>query len=274
MRWESKPPQNPQNTPAEAEPHPDGPLRPPPRKKAKKRQNQYKPPSRPPPPGIDVSLKGKAIRLPLIQGKDDPLIDDRGFPDRQIDYDFLEEKECAPLLRKTVSELPKDIDPDFNVQFDEAKHGAYLREHLKTGEMPPKILQRLTNLIKKYWCVFNPDGVKYTVIGYECDIDTGDAAPISCGNVNYGARESKIMDKHIAALVDMTHAYGIPHSAWMFKGLLAPKPHQTTCYDILNFKWRFCVNYIRLNQVTLVLVFPIPWCDNACMYEFGDGRLY
>ena len=230
----------------------NGPLRPPPRKKSKKRQNMYRPPPQPDPPGLAVDFGGKAIRLPMYREGVDPLVDDRGFPDQQIDFDFLEEKECAPLLRKVVPELPKDIDPEFNVKFNEAEHGAYLKEHLKVGDVPPETLERLTTLIKKYWCVFNPEGVQMSVIGYECDIDTGDATPISCGNVNYGVREAKIMDKHIAALVEMTHAYGIQSSAWMAKGLLAPKPHQTTCYDILNFKWRFCINYIRLNQVTLV----------------------
>ena len=150
-----------------ARPSVDGPLRPPPRKKGKKRPNRYQPPPRPPQPGIEVGFTGRAIKLPLLQGDSDPLLDDRGFPDRQIDYDFLEEKECAPLLRKTVSDLPKDIDPAFNVQYNEAKHGAYLSEHLKVGDVPPDILKRLTDLIKKYWCVFNPDGVKMTVIGYE-----------------------------------------------------------------------------------------------------------
>ena len=58
----------------------------------------------------------------------------------------------------------------------------------------------------------------------------------------------------------------------MSKALLAPKPHQETVYDIMFFKWRFCV--ISLNQVTLVTVFPIPRCDNASMYAYGDGRIY
>ena len=34
---------------------------------------------------------------------------------------------------------------------------------------------------------------------------------------------------------------------------------------IMFFKWKFCVNYICLNQATLVTVFPIPRCNNANM---------
>ena len=82
------------------------------------------------------------------------------------------------------------------------------------------------------------------------------------------------MEKHLSALLDMQHIYQIVGIPWMSKALLAPKPHQETIYDILNFKWIFCVNYIAVNQVTNVMFFPIPRCDNATMYGFGDGRFY
>ena len=140
--------------------------------------------------------------------------------------------------------------------------------------MPHARAARLIAMVKRRWNVFNPDGVKYSVIGYECDVDTGNAAPVSCGNIKYGPRESKEMEKHIGALCHMAHIYEVEHSAWISKALLAPKPHQETIYDIMFFKWRFCVNYICLNQVTLVMVSPIPRCDNASMCKFGDGGHY
>lgn len=112
------------------------------------------------------------------------------------------------------------------------------------------------------------------MIGYECDIDTGDALPVRCGKIDYGQREGVIMKKHISALVDMEYAYGIERTRWMSKALLAPKPHQESVCDIKDSKWRFCVCYLQLNQVTRVWVFPDPRCDNASMYEFGDGCLY
>ena len=34
------------------------------------------------------------------------------------------------------------------------------------------------------------------------------------------------------------------------------------------------MNYIKINQVTLVMIFQIPRCDSASMYEFGYGRFY
>ena len=126
-------------------------------------------------------------------------------------------------------------------------------------------------MIKKHWRVFDPDGLKFPVIGYECDIDTGNAKPVSCGNVNYGPRESVIMRKHIKALLGIDHITQITKSYWMSPALLAAKPHQESVYYIEDFKWRFCVNYIRLNQITRVIVFPYPRCDNATQYSFGNA---
>ena len=104
------------------------------------------------------------------------------------------------------------VDPIFDEMFDEAKHSAYIKEDLKTYHMYPRQAARLTATIKYNCMLFNPDGVKHTEIGYECDIDTGDARPISCGNVNYGPRESNRTEKNISVLVKMKHSYQIFHS--------------------------------------------------------------
>ena len=101
-----------------------------------------------------------------------------------------------PFLHKVASELPTKVDPNFDVKLEEAQHGVYLKKHLNIDHMSPRQAARLTAVIKDNWLVFNPDGVKHSVIGYECDIDTGNARPISCGNVNYGPRESKVMENH------------------------------------------------------------------------------
>ena len=89
-------------------------------------------------------------------------------------------------------------------------------------------------------------------------------------NIHYGPRESEIMNKHIAVLLKLGHIESTPGSGWLSKALLAPKPHQESIYDIKYFKWQFCVNYIGLNQVTLVFAYSIPRCDTAVGYQFGD----
>jgi hypothetical protein len=85
------------------------------------------------------------------------------------------------------------IDPDFNVPYDEAKHGDYLREAHKLDHLTPAQQAELTAIVKEYWGVFNPEGMSTPVLDYECNIDTGTASPIWTKRCNYGPRESKIM---------------------------------------------------------------------------------
>ena len=58
-------------------------------------------------------------------------------------------------------------------------------------------------------------------------------------------------------------------SHWLFKALLAPKPHQEHVHDIKKFVWHFCVN-----SVTRIIAYPIPCCDSAINEEFGLGSIF
>jgi hypothetical protein len=60
--------------------------------------------------------------------------------------------------------------------------------------------------------------------------------------------------------------------SWLFKALLAPKPHQEHVKNIDNFVWHFCVNYIPLNGITHVIAYPIPRCNSAVFVKFSMGR--
>jgi hypothetical protein len=80
------------------------------------------------------------------------------------------------------------------------------------------------------------------------------------------------MQKCIAALEKLGHIHQVHGGEWMFKALLAPKPHQEHIRNIDDFVWRFCVNYIPLNQVTRPVAYPIPRCDSAVNLSFRDGH--
>jgi len=71
------------------------------------------------------------------------------------------------------------------------------------------------------------------------------------------------MKKCISKLLKLGHIRQIHDGQWLFKALLAPKPHQEHVRNIDDFVWRFCVNYIPLNAVTRVVAYPIPRCDDA-----------
>jgi hypothetical protein len=80
------------------------------------------------------------------------------------------------------------------------------------------------------------------------------------------------MCKCIAALEKLGHIHQMHSSKWQLKALLAPKPHQEHISNIADFVWRFCVNYIPLNQVMRPIVYSIPRCNSAVNLTFGEGQ--
>jgi hypothetical protein len=214
------------------------------------------------------------------KGKRRPNVfaDDRGFPDTSDEFDtLLHNIEGRPVLRrrKHPSRDLNDLDPRFNVQYNEELHG----EQFRTEFTPSPLLSleenaELEALIKEYWCVFDTVGLFIPVKDYECVIDTGNAAPIAVKSINYGPREAPIMREQISKLEKLGHISQIHDGRWLFKALLAPKPHQEHICNILQFKWRFCVNYIPLNAVTCIIVYPIPRCDAAVNIDFGRAKWF
>jgi hypothetical protein len=61
---------------------------------------------------------------------------------------------------------------------------------------------------------------------------------------------------------------------WLFKALLALKPHQEHVCNIKDLGWRFCDNYIPLNQNTCFIAYPIPHCDMAIEGAFGRSWIW
>jgi hypothetical protein len=129
-----------------------------------------------------------------------------------------------------------------------------------------------SHLIKKYWSVFDNRGVWVPVKNYECVIDTGDAPPIAVKNISYGPKEIPIMRNAVAALEKVGHIRQMHDGRWLFKCILAAKPHQEHVCDIADFVWRLCVNYVPLNLFTCIIAHPIPRCDSAVFVEFGNGK--
>jgi uncharacterized protein (UPF0218 family) len=60
-----------------------------------------------------------------------------------------------------------EVDQKFNTPFDEKKHREKLRRELKVDHLPPDLQKDLTELIKKYWPVFDDDGLFIPVKDYE-----------------------------------------------------------------------------------------------------------
>ena len=205
---------------------------------------------------------------------DNVFYDDRGFPDQSDEFDsLLHNIDGGSVLRKRQHSAPPldDIDPAFATTYVDAIHGERLRSELDLSHLDPSIQTQVLTLIKKYWSVFDDKGLFVPVKNYECIIDTGNARPITVRKIHYGPREIPIMRNCIAKLEELGHIRQIHDGPWLFKALLAPKPHQEHISDIKDFVWRFCVNFIPLNQITRIISYPIPRCDSAVHLAFGDG---
>jgi hypothetical protein len=131
--------------------------------------------------------------------------DDRGFPDESDAYNHLLHNIDGSIVqwkKKYGAPALDQDDPVFNYVYSEAKNGERLKE-LNLSHLQPEERERLTALIKKYWCVFDECGTFVPIRHYQYIIDTGSAAPIAIKKIHYGPGEVPIMRKSIAALVKM-----------------------------------------------------------------------
>lgn len=80
------------------------------------------------------------------------FLDDRGYPDPRDDFESLLPKHYGPLVRKRQHPAPRldDIDPEFNIQYDEALHGDALRKDLNIDYLPSDQQHQLSSLIKEF----------------------------------------------------------------------------------------------------------------------------
>ena len=168
-----------------------------------------------------------------------------------------------------------DISPAFQLKYDEKIHGKELSSRLKFHpDVNPEGKRRITQLIKEYWCCFCKANVPIPIRNYECHIDTGKSKPTVAKNLRFGIHERPIMQSAIDSLLEKSQIAPDTESEWLSKPVLAPKPHQEdiTGDKIDDFVWRFCISYIALNQVTKIISYPIPRCDDAVMMGIGNAK--
>ena len=185
-------------------------------------------------PPSDIDKRSGALIRPVAGGKrgrkrPNVFYNDRGFPDQSDDYDYLlHGVDGGRVIRKRKFPAPPldDIDPAFRCDFIEELHGPKLDAELDLSHLPFEIKSQLCSLITQCWSVFADIGLFVPVKDYECVIDTGSARPISVKKINYGPHETPVMRKCIAALQKVGQISQVFYGRWLFKALLAPKPHQ------------------------------------------------
>ena len=136
-----------------------------------------------------------------------------------------------------------------------------LLNNLDLSKVPNNFKENIIGIVQEYWDVFASAGLRKCIRGFLFEVDTGDCEPICCKTPRYGPHETKIMLELINAL-DKTRLISDDTGPWGALIVLAAKPGQFNV-PWEKFKWRLCVSYRKLNQVTKPFQYPIPRCDDA-----------
>lgn len=141
------------------------------------------------------------------------------------------------------------------VQQQLKKHFLPLDIRIGMSHLNNKQLASLLEVLSKFRDTFalNPDKpghVSPSVASH--DIHTGDAKPINMGPRRVSPAQRKVITDHIKSMLEA----GIieeSRSPWAFPVLLVPKP----TIDGVE-KWRFCIDYRKLNEVTKKEIYALP----------------
>ena len=170
-------------------------------------------------------------------------------------YILLHNVKGGPILCKRKPPAPPldDIDLHFKAYYDKATHRTRLWQGLNLTHINPPMREGIYKLLKQYWSMFEDKDLLIPIKDYKFSLDTGSAPPICIKNIHYSPQKILILHKCISSLAKLGHICQIHGSEWMFKALLAPKPHQEHVHHIDIFVWRFCINYIPLTTLQLSL---------------------
>ena len=115
--------------------------------------------------------------------------------------------------------------------------------------LSPTQIQQIQDLLEEFQPLFSDTPGKVT--GAEIHIRTGDAPPVHLPAYRISAAKYDIVRKEVS---DLLQAGIITPSVspWASPIILVPKPDD---------KWRLCVDYRRLNRVTVPDPFPMPRID-------------
>lgn len=106
-------------------------------------------------------------------------------------------------------------------------------------------------------------------------IHMGNQQTIPCCQPYYGLHETPIMHKRILKLLALGFVKpGDSRSQWGARITPAPNPPEENITQTENYIGGFCIDYTRLNIVTQPAEYPIPRCDDAVMYGFGEATIF
>ncbi len=106
--------------------------------------------------------------------------------------------EGGVILQKLKHPAPplNEVDPLFFCTYDKAKHSEQMRRDLDLSHLEPQVRARVYALVKKYWPVFDENGIFVPVKHYECVIDTGNSLPIAIKDSLWAKVDSNHEEDH------------------------------------------------------------------------------
>jgi Reverse transcriptase (RNA-dependent DNA polymerase)/RNase H-like domain found in reverse transcriptase len=152
-------------------------------------------------------------------------------------------------------------EPESIITYDEKLHAETLRKSLQWDDCPTALRPPIEELIKKYWDVFAPEGLKHHIRGFVCHIDTGNAQPVCCALPRYGPHEARVITQ-LARGLEENGLIEEARSPWGAQVVLAAKPNQDHVHWS-EYVWRLTVSYRKLNAVTRPYIYPSRRCDDA-----------
>jgi hypothetical protein len=182
------------------------------------------------------------------------------------DYIPPEEDEEWSCLHKNLGNVihqhKKELPPRNDIiAYDKETHQPQFDRNIQWRDTPIELQPRITALIKRFWDVFDEDGVSRPIRGFLFHIDTGTVKPFSCKTPRYGAHEARVILQLMAQLEAKSWIKD-DFGPWGSQIVLAAKSDQAHAawYD---FVFRLCVSYQKVNAVTRPFRFPTPRCDDA-----------
>jgi hypothetical protein len=125
--------------------------------------------------------------------------------------------------------------------------------------LTPEQLAEATALVHEYADVFDDAAIAGRIVGVECDIDTGDHAPLSCQPFQTSPAKRAKIDAKIDRMLQLD-IIEPSTSPWASRFFLVPQPGRED---------REVVDYRPLNGVTKKDVYPLPRIDDTLMLLHG-----
>lgn len=162
-------------------------------------------------------------------------------------------------------------DPSTIIKYEEGKHGETLKKSLQWEDCPEELRPRITDIVKRYWDVFAPEGLRDHIRGFVCHIDTGNAQPLCCKIPRYGPHEARVFTQ-LARGLEENGLIEEARSPWGAQVVLAAKPNQDHVHWS-EYVWRLTVSYRQLNTITRPFIYPSRRCDDAAR-NIGKSKYF